>query len=167
MLVDISPILCGQANTIHLDLVIEPDSLPCPADLTVTAPILATGEIVDQAGYMRLTLDADVPAVAECSRCLEQVDASFHVHLEKNVAEKERLADADTDDYLIVEDEKLDAQTPFTEQIILEIPSKFLCREDCRGLCPKCGRNRNFGDCGCSEKEPDPRFDVLRKLLGK
>ncbi len=167
MLIDISPILCGQTDTIHLDLTLEPDSSACPPDLQITAPVRAVGKITNQAGYMRLVLDADITAVAECSRCLESIDASFRVHLEKNVAEKEKLSDSETDDYLIAEEEQLDVETPLSEQIILEIPSKFLCCEDCRGLCPRCGKNRNRGDCGCIEKEPDPRFDILRKLLNE
>ena len=49
---------------------------------------------------------------------------------------------------------------------ILDMDSKFLCREDCKGLCPKCGKNLNLGPCGCG-KETDPRFAVLEQLLDK
>ena len=44
--------------------------------------------------------------------------------------------------------------------------TKFLCSEDCKGLCPRCGKNLNLGPCGC-RKEPDPRFAVLEQLLDK
>lgn len=47
----------------------------------------------------------------------------------------------------------------------LELPQRYLCREDCRGLCPTCGKNLNEGPCGCREDNGDPRMDVLRRLL--
>ena len=49
---------------------------------------------------------------------------------------------------------------------ILDMETKFLCKEDCKGLCPSCGKNLNLGPCGC-RKEIDPRFAVLEQLLDK
>ena len=49
---------------------------------------------------------------------------------------------------------------------VLNLDSKLLCREDCKGLCPQCGKNLNDGPCGC-RKELDPRFAALRQLLEK
>ena len=53
-----------------------------------------------------------------------------------------------------------------TTCFILDMESKFLCREDCKGLCPVCGRNLNLGSCDCGKKI-DPRFAVLEQLLDK
>ena len=55
--------------------------------------------------------------------------------------------------------------TLLEEEIMLEMPSRTLCREDCLGLCPKCGKNLNEGSCGCAQHEPDPRLAVLKTLL--
>ena len=51
------------------------------------------------------------------------------------------------------------------EQLILNMDMTVLCREDCKGLCPKCGRNLNEGDCGCDRTEIDPRLAKLKQLL--
>ena len=59
----------------------------------------------------------------------------------------------------------LDVDTPVLDQLFLEFPMKHLCREDCAGLCPICGKNRNEGTCDCEKKQIDPRFASLRKLL--
>ena len=56
---------------------------------------------------------------------------------------------------------------PLYEQIEMEFPIRFLCKEDCRGLCQRCGRNLNEGECGCTQKEIDPRLEPLRALLEK
>ena len=52
------------------------------------------------------------------------------------------------------------------EDIFLALPTKFLCREDCKGLCPQCGKNLNDGSCSC-KKPVDPRLAVLQQLLDK
>jgi uncharacterized protein len=60
---------------------------------------------------------------------------------------------------------ELDLSPYIWETIILNLPEKVLCREDCRGLCPVCGGRRNVCDCGCAADEADPRLEVLKNLL--
>ena len=65
--------------------------------------------------------------------------------------------------------DRLDLGEVVREQVLLGLPLKPLCREDCQGLCPRCGKNRNAGPCGCTpeEEEGDPRLEPLRKLFDK
>ena len=51
------------------------------------------------------------------------------------------------------------------DALTLELPLRVLCKEDCKGLCPKCGHNLNEGPCGCDLREEDPRWDALKSLL--
>ena len=67
--------------------------------------------------------------------------------------------------YIIIEDKKFDMLPVVEEEIMLEMPSRTLCKEDCRGLCQKCGKNLNEGDCDCDKKEVDPRLAILKTLL--
>jgi len=53
------------------------------------------------------------------------------------------------------------------EQAILALPTRAVCREDCKGLCPTCGANRNTDPCSCTTKEPDPRLAVLARARGR
>lgn len=59
----------------------------------------------------------------------------------------------------------LDLSGPIRENLQLALPMKLLCREDCRGLCPRCGRNLNEGPCGCTEDRSDPRWARLGALF--
>lgn len=59
---------------------------------------------------------------------------------------------------------ELDVGAVLWEQFLLTLPVKPLCREDCKGLCPVCGRNRNLEDCGCPTDEGDPRLAPLRDM---
>jgi uncharacterized protein len=66
-----------------------------------------------------------------------------------------------------VRDGFLDVDEELLEMLEMDFPTKILCREDCAGLCPKCGKNLNLGTCNCVTKEIDPRLAPLAKLLEK
>jgi len=53
------------------------------------------------------------------------------------------------------------------EQILLALPSRRLCREECKGLCPTCGADLNAGRCDCEQREVDPRWSALAELKDK
>lgn len=77
------------------------------------------------------------------------------------------LSDENGDDYIEAPDYKLDTDALLRDDILLELPSKFLCKESCKGLCPKCGKNLNEGNCNCNMHEADPRLAVLKQLLSE
>ena len=133
-----------------------------PTDMTVT------GLITNNAGYMRLTLSLAIDYVAPCARCLCDVAGRFEYSLEKTVALASVITTVDEDkrdEYVIVEDGFLDIDSQLLELFELEFPTKILCREDCKGLCPKCGRDKNQENCDCEMREIDPRLLPLQKLL--
>ena len=126
------------------------------------------GKITNTAGYMRMTLSMSVDYQAECARCLSPVCGCFSINLEKTVAPRNLLEDLDEDkldDYAIIEDGFLDLDTPLLEEIEMEFPGRFLCKDDCKGLCQRCGKNLNEGECDCAAKEIDPRLEPLRRIL--
>jgi uncharacterized protein len=82
----------------------------------------------------KLSLEAAMHSI--CSRCLEEFDIDFKKDIELNyLADNEVLA--------------IDLDPDIREEIILDYPAKPLCKVDCRGLCPKCGKNLNKGGCSC------------------
>ena len=105
-----------------------------------------------------------------CSRCLEEAQMSVNVPfrytlmpaLEDNREEVE-LTEEDLE-YGVYDGEIIDCDPLIYEQIVLQIPMKVLCRDDCRGLCPQCGANLNMGVCSCTEKTVDERLAVLKKF---
>ena len=66
---------------------------------------------------------------------------------------------------MLVNELRYDLDPLITEDIFLDLPSKLLCSEDCKGLCPVCGKNRNEGDCGCEKQTVDPRLEILKQLM--
>lgn len=172
MKLDLRPLLAGERLlefSYELPLDIDPtDTTSFLYGVGFPSPMKVDGEITNTAGYMRMSLTMSVDYRAECARCLKPVEGVFSLNLEKTVATKDMLSVSDEDeldDYVIIEDGFLDMDEPLREQIEMEFPVRFLCKEDCLGLCPKCGHDLNIGECSCEKKEIDPRLEPLRKLL--
>jgi len=104
-----------------------------------------------------------------CARCLEAyefpLEADFSIMLAPRPAAGQDSSSAEEDvDLGFYDGDEVDLSPIVREQIILALPTRPLCREECRGLCPQCGANRNEGDCGCTEVAGDPRLAVLRTI---
>jgi len=104
-----------------------------------------------------------------CARCLESYpftlgkDFTFVLKPHNGAAEEGELSEEDLS-FGFYEGDEVDLAPLVREAMLLALPTKPLCREDCRGLCPRCGANRNAGDCGCRQEWSDPRLEVLRAL---
>ena len=166
MKLDMRPMLRGEVSRISLDYMLTPDEV---VGVTLEGDAHIVGEITDEAGYMRLTLEASLPYYGECARCLTAVRDVFRLQFERTVADEKTLTDEqmedNVDEYVIIRDGELDLDEELREALILAFPMRLLCSEDCQGLCPKCGKPRAEGACGCPTKEMDPRFAALRALL--
>ncbi|HEV7701091.1 MAG TPA: DUF177 domain-containing protein [Pyrinomonadaceae bacterium] len=119
--------------------------------------------------HLRGNITADVEV--NCTRCLAEIARPIDVSFEDvfvDVAEAPKakdleLEDADLDVEIVVENE-IDLTDVVREQILLDLPDQVLCKEDCKGLCPQCGADRNLIDCSCEEDDIDPRWAALKKL---
>ncbi|QGT99084.1 hypothetical protein SYNTR_0491 [Candidatus Syntrophocurvum alkaliphilum] len=101
-----------------------------------------------------------------CARCLENiifsVESEFYVTIVE-VAYKDRFF-SEEEDIVFINDYDIDI-TPFVNEVLLiSIPINLICKEDCKGLCSKCGINKNNSYCECEEKDIDPRLEKLKKL---
>ena len=76
----------------------------------------------------------------------------------------ETLENGENDEIVLLEDGEVDVEDLARTAFILDMDAKFLCSEDCKGLCPRCGADLNLGPCGCG-KETDPRLAALAALL--
>ena len=172
MRLDLRPLLAGERYLafdyeLPLDTTCE-DSTSFLYGVSFPSPLKVSGDITNTAGYMRMALTMSVDYEATCARCLSPVLGEFTLDLEKTVAPRNLLENLDEDrldDYAIIEDGFLDMDQPLLEQLEMEFPIRFLCKDDCKGLCPKCGQNLNEAACGCVTKEIDPRLAPLQKIL--
>ncbi len=174
MELDLRPLLLGD-RLLKFDYELKPDidsedTASFLYGVSFPSPMKVSGDITNTAGYMRMHLTASLDYSARCARCLSEVSGSFAFDLEKTVAPREVLSGLDEDrldDYAIIDNGFLDIDSRIIEQLEVEFPIRFLCRDDCKGLCSKCGKNLNEGECNCNTKEIDPRMAPLQKLLEK
>ena len=174
MKLDLRPLLAGD-RLLDFDYEIPLDTSTIDAGsflygVGFPSPLKVKGDITNTAGYMRMSLTMSLQYSAECARCLSPVFGEFALDLEKTVAPRNLLGDLPEDkldDYAIIEDGFLDIDAQLLEELEMEFPARFLCSDDCRGLCSRCGKNLNEGDCGCKNDEIDPRLEPLRKILEK
>lgn len=121
-----------------------------------------------------------IPLQGQCKRCLkpvtleEQVELtrtwvpSDQVHKGEGHHHKGEEAEATFDPQTVDEEtyggKQIDLSPAVREQILLSVPASPLCREDCKGLCPRCGKDLNDGDCGCDRTAMDPRWSALKGI---
>ncbi|MBO4432092.1 MAG: DUF177 domain-containing protein [Clostridia bacterium] len=126
-------------------------------------PVLYHVDISNVASVVTLKLDIEFEYSAPCDRCGVAASNKHTVTILKSLATSLERQESDT--IIVVPDMQLEVDELVYTEVVLNLPSKHLCKEDCKGLCYKCGKNLNEGDCGCDLTEPDPRFEKLRELL--
>jgi len=123
----------------------------------------------------RVIIDIKIRAKGEaaCSRCLEKVelafDNEFRYFYVSSFDESEKEA-AESDEHAVLTSKNttsIDIADQVWETLVMALPEKVLCREDCKGICPVCGSNRNYENCSCGESGRDPRLDVLADILSE
>ena len=132
----------------------------------VSEPVLASGTVRNTAGVLVMTGMVTTCIHGVCDRCA--ADFTRDVEIPIDVVLVQELANEENEDEWVF---PLEADTADLEDIVrtvfvLNMDSKMLCKEDCAGLCCRCGKNLNEGPCTC-QKEIDPRFAALKQLLDK
>ncbi len=127
------------------------ESLPFDeaVDLSALDPsfreVRIVGKLRNVVGVMTFRATVSGTCVAQCDRCLEDALLSLTADLKTVLT-----LDSSEDDSVAVENGKIDLEKTAYDALVLELPMQILCKEDCLGICPTCGKNRNVGDCGCN-----------------
>ena len=158
MFIALENLFNGGIRSIPLDCEFDFSSQEFGGVFPFTTPVTLKGEIKNTAGIV--TVEAKINFVLEtcCDRCAAEVKLPFEVDMEHGLVSS--LNDEENDDYILVENMKLDIEELTSEDIYLALPGKILCKEDCKGVCATCGADLNEGPCGC-KKEIDPRWAAL------
>lgn len=176
MRIDLTPLLDGRQSDLNLEYEYTPDAEGplLPEEIRLTTPVRVRCRVSDNHGYMTLTASAAAEYETACDRCLASLTAPIAVSIKRLIDTGAALrADAGEDEefedsLLPLDGGAVEIDRELTEELALELPLYHLCREDCPGLCPTCGKRLADGPCGCSaKKEIDPRLAILQKLLEK
>ena len=122
----------------------------------------AKGEVVNTAGLITLVGEIEAEMICVCDRCGKQFESTKIQEVEFTLADNPE--DEENPDIYVIEGNGIDVSEILETSFILDMETKFLCTEDCKGLCGICGKDLNEGPCNCS-KPIDPRLAVLGQLL--
>jgi len=131
------------------------------------SPVRLDAVLVNDHGALRLSGSVEGKAGVACGRCLEIFDLPVTAELDEIYHNESQQEIQPGEEWIPFRGDRLDITPEVVKSIFSSMPMKLLCREDCRGLCPKCGANLNQESCDCRQDEPDPRLEVLKKLLEK
>ncbi|MCR5033679.1 MAG: DUF177 domain-containing protein [Lachnospiraceae bacterium] len=166
MLINLSEALCTASFEAERDAAIDMDVYE---DGIHSFPILEKEPVhlkIRNAGSGKASLEGSskVKLKAFCDRCLKDVELSIPLTFERDVASPD-TRDPFEDDMAFMEDFDLNVDVLISNEILLNMPDKILCKPDCKGLCKKCGKDLNMGDCGCDDFVPDPRMAAIKEIF--
>jgi uncharacterized protein len=140
------------------------------SELRLVEPVQVKGRVRRDSGQVNITGELHTKVAIACGRCLKEVQLPIDVEFTERFArtvswrneEHHELGTEDLDLGLV--DEAIEVEDLVKEEILLALPAHVLCSENCKGLCPNCGADRNLEDCGCESRQVDTRWEKLKDL---
>ena len=139
----------GEQRTISVTL--DADTTALYGVTCIEQPQI-TGELVNEAGVLYLTYTVTCTPDLVCDRCLSPVRIAME-NAFSHVVVTQIASEQNDSEFLLASDAVLDLAEVVMTDFRLSLPTKILCRSDCRGLCPVCGQDRNTGECRCDSDD--------------
>lgn len=159
----------GKGDFAH---VYQPDELnPVDERIRLTEAANVHGQVRLSGNQVFVKGHVDTRAQVECDRCLQPVELPVSADFELDyitgsdyaTSEAAELTEAEMS-VSVFDGDAIDVDEIVKEQVVLAVPTRMLCREECKGICPECGIDKNTGECNCVTDDIDPRWAALKKL---
>ena len=166
MRLDLSSIMDRPGESIDFSVSVDLSDLVYGVSQPVSEPVVASGTVRNTAGVLMMTGSIGTTIHGTCDRCANDFDREIEFPID--VVLVTELSNEENEDEWVfpLEGDSADLDDIVRTVFVLNLDSKLLCKEDCKGLCHRCGKNLNDGPCNC-QKELDPRFAALKQLLEK
>ena len=166
MLLGLSKIIDSPGASVPFSTSVDLSDLCYGVSYPVTEPVRAEGIVRNTAGVLMMSGSNETTIHGFCDRCAANFDREIHFPIDV-VLVTEMANEENEDEWVFpLEGDSADLDDIVRTVFVLNLDSKLLCKEDCAGLCCRCGKNLNDGPCSC-QKELDPRFAALKQLLEK
>lgn len=167
MLLNLTDALTKEGTTETFSLVYEEDilqSVPGEYKVIKNGPVELTISSAEK-GRALITGKGSFTFAARCDRCLKEVPVTVDISIDEKISSEQIEHPADADEFPYLKGYQLDTQILIGNEILINWPGKILCKEDCKGICTKCGKDLNQGECGCDTFVPDPRMAVIQDIF--
>lgn len=163
MTLDLKRIFANDGERLDIAYMLDMTDFELSGNYPLNKPVKIDGFVENRASVVSINLSVMYEFSAPCDRCGIDTVHKHSVEISKLLATSLERQESDT--IIEVPDMKLDVDELVYTEVVLSLPTKHLCKDSCKGICQKCGKDLNEGDCGCSEKEIDPRLSALADLL--
>lgn len=163
MIIDLKRIFVNENSSLPIEYLLDMGDVDFSGVYPLKKPVEINGSVTNKASLVELSADITYVFEAPCDRCGAYTAKRHTLQIQKSLAPS--IEGEESDSILLVPDMKLDLSELVYSEVIVSLPMKHLCKEDCKGICSKCGKNLNEGKCDCPEKEIDPRLSALAELL--
>ena len=166
MRLGLSQIIDRPGESVSYSAVVDLSDLQYGTCFPVTEPVKAEGTVRNTAGVLVMKGEITTTIHGICDRCASEFDRDVVIPIDAVLVTE--LANEENEDEWVftLEGDSADLDDIVRTVFVLNMDSKLLCSDDCKGLCCRCGKNLNDGPCSC-EKEIDPRLAALKQLLNK
>lgn len=169
MQIDLSELFTSEGKEKRYQVPLEMNAFSCGSGMY---PIRDCSEVVLDVRHVKdrqMTLNGQVSLKMEipCDRCLSPVEVPFEIEIEKefdmNASYQDRVEDLDEQPF--INEYSIDVELLVYGELLINLPMKVLCQEDCKGICNRCGTNLNIEQCQCDRTELDPRMAAIRDIF--
>lgn len=160
--INLEPLFNNEGMRLPISHVLDLSDIDFYGENPLSANCEITGEICNATGIVSMNAVVQVDYSGACDRCACEVNKHFTIPMEHTFVTE--LQNEDNDEYILIPTMRFDLDGLATEDVLLTLPAKILCNDECKGICSSCGKNLNNGPCEC-KKPVDPRLEGLLALL--
>lgn len=161
MIIDVSSILKEFGGKIDINDELEIND----ADFTFDGPVKVKGSIYNNGQSLTFKADCSGVLKTQCARCLKDINVNVEFPVDENLIQNNEDAVSEDEDVILFEGYTVEIDDIIANSFLLNTSMKYLCKEDCKGLCQNCGADLNEGECGCNQDYVDPRWSGLVDIL--
>ena len=167
MTIDVSTILKELGGKIDINGDVEMSDTDFLGEMYhFNEPVKVSGSVSNNGQSLILKANCTGHMTTQCARCMKDIVVDIDFDIDENLAQDDGSVSSD-DDVILFEDVKIDIDDIVANNFLMNVEGKYLCSEDCKGLCQHCGADLNEGDCGCSQENIDPRWAALVDIMEK
>lgn len=157
---DVSNILKHDTEVLDTEIQLDIEKIEYDYnDITFNKPLVFKGNLHNINKILTVEGSVNVEFDIHCYLCNEQYIYSQVIEIKEVFRQS-----PEEEEYDILSD-KIDLEKAVIDNIILQLPTQFVCKSDCKGMCQVCGKNKNLENCDCNYEKIDPRLEKLKDLL--
>lgn len=164
MTIDVSSILKEIGGRVDLDGDVTLPDTEFLGEYRFPQPLKISGSVSNNGKSLILRAEAKGLMTTNCARCMKEITVPAEFRIDENLSRDDGEI-SNNEDVILFHDTTIDIDDIVYNNFLMSVEGRYLCSEDCRGLCPTCGKDLNEGDCDCSGENIDPRWESLLNIM--